>query len=108
MMPPPGDRLDSWKEVAAYLGRGVRTAHRWETDEGLPVHRHIHRAGSSVYAYKSEIDSWRQTHRGPAPSPMTTERRPAPSPGPVKSIAVLPFANLSIEADTNYFADGLT
>ena len=26
----PDDRLDSWKEIAAYLGRGVRTVQRWE------------------------------------------------------------------------------
>ena len=39
----PGDRLDSWKEIAAYLNRGVRTVRRWEEEEGLPVHRHVHR-----------------------------------------------------------------
>ena len=32
-----GERLDSWKEIAAYLSRSVRTLHRWEKDEGLPV-----------------------------------------------------------------------
>jgi hypothetical protein len=32
-------RLDSWKEIASYLGRGVRTVQRWECEEGLPVHR---------------------------------------------------------------------
>src|SRR5512143_3282429 len=55
-----GDRLESWKQIAAYLNRGVRTVRRWETEEGLPVHRHMHRSLGSVYAYKSEIDAWRQ------------------------------------------------
>jgi hypothetical protein len=32
-------RLDSWKEIAAYLGRSIRTVQRWEREEGLPVHR---------------------------------------------------------------------
>jgi TolB-like protein len=100
------DRLDSWKEIAAYLSRGVRTVRRWETDDGLPVHRHMHRARGSVYAYKSEIEGWRQSGRRSAPPPA--ERRPPPAPGSTKSIAVLPFANLSTEANTDYFADGLT
>ena len=26
----PEDRLDSWKEIAAYLGRDVTTVQRWE------------------------------------------------------------------------------
>ena len=33
------DRLDGWKEIASYLGRSVRTAHRWEKRLGLPVRR---------------------------------------------------------------------
>ena len=57
------DRLDSWKEIAAYLRRGVRTVRRWERDEGLPVHRHVHRVLGSVYAFKSEIDRWRDGSR---------------------------------------------
>jgi len=38
----PGDRLESWKEVAFYLNRSVRTVRRWEEKEGLPVHRLHH------------------------------------------------------------------
>jgi hypothetical protein len=45
--PSPGppqseDRLDSWKEIAAYLKRDVRTVQRWEKREEMPVHRHLH------------------------------------------------------------------
>jgi eukaryotic-like serine/threonine-protein kinase len=54
-----GDRLDSWKQIATYLGKGVRTVIRWEKTEGLPVHRHPHETRSSVFAYKSELDAWR-------------------------------------------------
>jgi Tol biopolymer transport system component len=57
------DRLDSWKEIAAYLKRSVRTVTRWERDEGLPVHRHLHSKSGSVYAYKAELDGW-WTNRG--------------------------------------------
>jgi hypothetical protein len=52
------DRLDSWKEIAAYLRRSVRTVTRWEREEGLPVHRHVHSKAGSVFAYKSELDAW--------------------------------------------------
>ncbi|MCP5116054.1 MAG: hypothetical protein GY953_34945, partial [bacterium] len=51
-------RLDSWKEIAAYLKRGVRTVQRWEHSEGLPVHRHVHSKLGSVYAYRPELDAW--------------------------------------------------
>jgi TolB-like protein/Tfp pilus assembly protein PilF len=56
--PPPGDRLNSWKEIAAYLKRDVRTLHRWEAEEGLPIHRHLHKKRGSVYAYRSELEAW--------------------------------------------------
>jgi hypothetical protein len=51
-------RLDSWKQIAAYLKRGVRTVQRYERGEGLPVHRHNHRRRGSVYAIPSEIQRW--------------------------------------------------
>lgn len=51
-------KLASWKEIAAYLGREVRTVQRWEETEGLPVHRHEHLKKSTVYAYASELDAW--------------------------------------------------
>jgi TolB-like protein/Tfp pilus assembly protein PilF len=54
----PEDRLESWKEIASYLKRDVRTVQRWEKKEGLPVHRHVHEKLGSVYAYKSELDAW--------------------------------------------------
>ncbi len=44
-LPPPNsaeDRLDSWKEIAAYLNRDVTTVQRWEKREGMPVCRHLH------------------------------------------------------------------
>jgi TolB-like protein/Flp pilus assembly protein TadD len=56
---PRGRRLESWKEVAAYLGRDVTTARRWEKQERLPVYRIQHSKLGSIYAYTSELDSWR-------------------------------------------------
>lgn len=101
MPDPSDDRLDSWKGIASYLSRGVRTVRRWEREEGLPVHRQLHRVLGSVYAYKSEIDLWRQSSGRRAGSPIV----PSSS---TKSIAVLPFTNLSTDPENEYFADGLT
>jgi len=55
------DRLDSWKDVAAYLKRDVSTVQRWERREGLPIHRQQHDKLGSVYAFRREIDAWRAT-----------------------------------------------
>ncbi len=60
--------LDSWKEIAAYLGRDLTTVQRWEKREGLPIHRQIHSNRATVYAYRSEIDSWLSTRRQQEPS----------------------------------------
>jgi hypothetical protein len=65
----PGNRLDSWKEIAVYLDREVRTVQRWEKREHLPVHRHLHRKIGSIFAFKHEIDSWRKSRSlSPVPS----------------------------------------
>jgi Tol biopolymer transport system component len=55
---PPDDRLDSWKEIATFLGRGVRTVQRWEREEGLPVHRLTHEKRGTVYARREELAAW--------------------------------------------------
>jgi DNA-binding transcriptional regulator YiaG len=54
----PTGRLNSWKEIAAYLGVTARTAQRWEKIESLPARRHKHEVLSSVFAYPSELDAW--------------------------------------------------
>ncbi len=62
-------RLDSWKEIAAYLGRDVTTVQRWEKREGMPVHRHLHDKRGSVYALPEELDSWRKSRQAKADEP---------------------------------------
>ena len=53
------DILDSWKAIADYLDRDIRTCSRWEKQLGLPIHRIDDRSSrSKVFAYKSEIDEW--------------------------------------------------
>lgn len=70
--PPPGtssvinpsedltpDRLDSWKEISAYLGREIRTCYRWATDLGLPIRRIDARSTRSrVFAFRDDLEEW--------------------------------------------------
>ena len=60
---PPGVRLTSWKEIAAFLGRDPRTVQRWEKAEGLPIHRHRHQKLDSIYAFQSELVKWQQSRK---------------------------------------------
>jgi hypothetical protein len=54
--------LTSWKEIARYLGKGVRTAQRWEQHLGLPVRRPIGASQkSAVLLHREEVDVWLTT-----------------------------------------------
>jgi hypothetical protein len=55
---PPRRRLTGWKEIAAYLDKGMRTAQRWEGEFGLPVRRIGDNEG--VFAFADEIDAWQE------------------------------------------------
>ena len=50
--------LNSWKEVAQYVGRSPRTIQRWEKDLGFPVHRPAGKLRSAVIALTAEVDEW--------------------------------------------------
>jgi tetratricopeptide (TPR) repeat protein len=51
-------RLDSWKEIAAYLRHSVRTAMRWEQERNLPVYRPPGDKRGAVLAFSDELDNW--------------------------------------------------
>ena len=95
------EQLESWKAIARYLKRSVRTARRWEQTQGLPVHRSL----GAVFAPRLELDAWREAQeRAPVLPPAAPE---SAGPSPV-SIAVLPFENLSPDPQDAYFAAGLS
>ena len=103
--PPPAkllDRLDSWKEIAAYLNRDVTTVQRWEKREGMPVHRHQHDKIGSVYAVRAELDAWARSRNLPpaqenadktfVPNPPVPSPRPAIGASRPRWNSVLPLA----------------
>jgi hypothetical protein len=49
--------LSSWKEIAAYVGKGIRTVQRWELEHGFPVRRPA-LDRRIVMAIPAEIDAW--------------------------------------------------
>jgi hypothetical protein len=53
--------LTSWKEIAQYMDRGVRTLQRWERELQLPVHRISEGKKAPVYAVLSELKFWMLT-----------------------------------------------
>lgn len=50
--------LTSWKEIAVYLGKGVRTVQRWEMNFGLPVRRPKSDSHKAVLAIPEELNEW--------------------------------------------------
>lgn len=55
-------KLEGWKEIADYLGKDVRTAHRLKKLYGLPVRpEDIPLKKPGVYAYVAELENWRKS-----------------------------------------------
>lgn len=79
MIQPHRQRLSSWKEIAAYMGRDVRTVMRWEKERELPVRRGSGGKTGVVFANTVELDEWT---RG-APTAINADVPPADSLGPL-------------------------
>jgi Tol biopolymer transport system component len=107
--PDPQDRLNSWKEIAAYLNRSVRTVIRWEGEQGLPVHRQVHDKRGAVYAYKAELDAWVQKRTvGPesADGAPDAEGRPRRRWGAWASTTAMIASAIFAAASARFFLPG--
>jgi tetratricopeptide (TPR) repeat protein len=108
------DRLDSWKEIANYLGREVRTVQLWEKKEGLPVHRHLHQNLGSVFAFRTELSAWRESASRMSVNSARPDQDKEPplqstggcSENPV-AVTVLPFKTWARNSEQAMFDDGL-
>ena len=87
-----GERLESWKSIAAYLDRDVRTLQRWERREGMPVHRHLHDQQASVYAFTRELDDWRSSRAAATPPEPDATGTVAAAPPPRRRFPWWPVA----------------
>jgi len=101
------DRLDSWKEIATYLRREVRTVQLWEKKEGLPVHRHFHQRLGSVFALRSEIENWKRQVSRVSGEPETTTAVEAVRPESRITIYVLPLMNVTVTSDRRQLCDAI-
>jgi tetratricopeptide (TPR) repeat protein len=70
-------KLDSWKEIAAFFARDERTVRRWEKERALPVHRVPGGGRGGVYAYPNELKDWLKGRASDLDSPAS---EPAPPP----------------------------
>lgn len=95
-MAETNDRLDSWKAIAEYLNRDIRTLRRWQV-RGLPVRRVPGGRGNSVFAFKSEVEEWLRASGPEQPQAVAvspTLESPAPVPASTASVTsktALPF-----------------
>jgi hypothetical protein len=67
--------LTSWKEIAQYLGKGVRTVQRWEQLYGLPVRRPQEQNHHAILAIPEELDAWLRSQHTSSHSELETLRR---------------------------------
>jgi len=62
-VPEKKEILTTWKDIANYLDCSVRTCCRWEKEYGLPIKRVGENSGTTVYAFKHELDNWLQKRK---------------------------------------------
>ncbi|HEY4840008.1 MAG TPA: hypothetical protein VIH72_15430 [Candidatus Acidoferrales bacterium] len=79
-------RLDSWKEIALFFSKDVRTVKRWEKERALPVHRAPGKPGGSVYAFTDELSRWLNTSSAKLEE-VAPDHGPADKAPPVSSFA---------------------
>ncbi len=86
-------RLNSWKEIAAYLDHDVRTVIRWEKERGMPVHRVPGGKGHGVFAFSGEINEWLVSDGKRSQDLQVLLEHPRPAPVAPNS-AVAPLAKV--------------
>jgi hypothetical protein len=75
---PSAQRLNGWKDIAAYLGKSISSVQRWERELGLPVRRIKTAEGWIVSASPTEIEEWR--HKLEKQADLSLEESSSPTP----------------------------
>lgn len=82
--------LTCWKDIARYMGKGVRTVQRWEQKLDMPVRRprgSLYK--SAVVARPSDLDVWlaaRWSGRDPQETPTDAGTRRLTNPDMINAI----------------------
>jgi tetratricopeptide (TPR) repeat protein len=100
------ERLESWKEISAYLERTTRTCQKWEAEYGLPIHRLNESPKARVHAFKGELDDWlervlRETEAREAGAPVSPGRM---VPNVASPASDTPVVSRSAVANKSYWA----
>jgi hypothetical protein len=88
--------LTSWKDIARYMGKGVRTVQRWEQDFGLPVRRPLGSNKKAVLARPRELDAWVALRCG-SRAEMSSKQLVLDTQARERSLMVLSSLNAKIE-----------
>ncbi len=96
--PQKGRPLQSWKEIANYLGVTVRSVQRWEKAAGLPVYRQGNGKKARVFAYTEELRKWMESGGGGREDEGTADvELPEPRPD-WRRIAGIGLASVAVAA----------
>lgn len=90
-----GERLNGWKQIAAFLGRDESTVKRWEGTRGLPIRRLPGHSGGGVYAFRDELQGWLRGDARADPPPADRVRLRPPRPGRVAAAGGLALGVLT-------------
>ena len=90
--------LSSWKEIAHFFGKGVRTVQRWEKTLDLPIHRPPGAPSNVVLARTSDLEEW--MHGGQA------NRAAVESDEEATTAAAMTDALASLEREVTVLAAG--
>ncbi len=103
MQRPGTERLEGWKSISRFLGRGVRTVQLWERERGLPVQRIPGGPGQTVYAEAGALRAWlagsETTTTGETANAVASARAPG--------LLVLPFDYLAPDSGLSFVGDAL-
>ena len=94
-------KLGSWKAIANFFERSERTVRRWETQEGMPVHRHKHSSASRIYALQSELEEWFHSRL------EVTNKHARQQPNKAPTLAILPFEYFSEAGDKAFIPNAI-
>jgi hypothetical protein len=88
--------LEAWKDIATYMHRDIRTVQRWEKLHELPIYRLQDSRSGSVFAYKRELDAWRQ-RRAVQVMPDHNRELASPKPGETLTLAAAGAEEIRIQ-----------